>query len=144
MECPPPQVRPRLHGAPADACAALDAAARSVSDEELVRACETLTRLILGGRTGGNITVQLDRMNVRLDLYRLALSEKNRLMNALCGAADGLTVCLKEFLIRSDEQKVSGMQRFCEQLSEQVGLLEGAISAAQTGSEPLPFAGASE
>lgn len=141
VQCPPLQIRPRAHGTAGEACAALDAAARSVSDEELIRACDTLTRLILSGRTGEKSVVQLDRMNVRLDLYRLALSEKNRLLGALCEAADELTVLLKEFLITGDQQKISGMQRFCEQLSQQVGCLEGAISAAQTGSEPLPFAG---
>ena len=130
VDCPPPEVRPRLHGTVEQACGMLESAARSVSDAEIIRACEVLTQLIMGSRSEDKSVVQMDRMSVRLDLYRLALSEKMRLIDSLCEAADELTLGIKEYLIRSEEDKHAALPAFCDQLSEKIGALEGMISAA--------------
>ena len=74
----------------------------------------------------------MDRMHVRLDLYRLALDEKRRVIEGLCEAADQLTVGIKEFLVRSTEEKKETLNSFCEQLAEHLGLLEGRITAADS------------
>lgn len=134
IECSAPEVRARVHGTPEEACAALDAAARSVADAELIRTCDVLTRLILTGRSGEKNVVQMDRMNVRLDLYRLALTEKQQRLQELCEAADELTVDIKKFLICSEEEKLKGIGEFCERMSGRIGFLEGKISAVQTAS----------
>lgn len=130
VECPPPEVRPRLHTTVDQACAALEDAARSVSDSELIRACEILTRTILSGRSEDKNVVQMDRLSVRLDLYRLALSEKMHTIDNLCEAADELTVSIKEFLICSESEKHNSLSAFCQEMSEKIGALEGQISAA--------------
>lgn len=131
VECPPPEVRARLHGTVEQGCGALCSAARETTDAELIRACDVLTRLILLGRTEGNNVVQMDRMHVRMDLYRLALDEKTRLVQELSEAADRLTVGVKEFLVRSPEEKEKALPAFCEQLAENLGTLEGKITAAE-------------
>ncbi|MBQ2956108.1 MAG: hypothetical protein IJE08_06580 [Clostridia bacterium] len=133
VDCPAPEVRPRLHATPEQACASLTQAARSVTDGELIRACEVLTRAILSGRTAEPHAVQMDRLSVRLDLYRLALSEKTAAISALCAAADNLTVGLKDFLIRPEEEQKRLLSSFTREMTEKLGALEGCISAAQGG-----------
>lgn len=130
IECPPPEVRARLHGTVEQGTIALCTAARETTDAELIRACDVLTRLILVGRSGESNVVQMDRMNVRLDLYRLALDEKTRAIEGLCEAADRLTVGVKEYLVKSAEEKRETLTAFCEQLAGNLGLLEGRITAA--------------
>ncbi len=134
IECPPVEIRVRSHAASLpQACDMLREAAQGASDQELVRACETLTRLILTGRSGegGDSRTSNDRMNVKLDLYRLALSEKEEKLTALCDAADELTVRIKEYLILSDVEKQAQADGFCRVMSECIGQLEGAVSAAR-------------
>jgi len=130
IECPPPEVRARLHSTVEQGTIALCTAARETTDAELIRACDVLTRLILMGRSGESNVVQMDRMNVRLDLYRLALDEKTRAIEGLCEAADRLTVGVKEYLVKSAEEKRETLTAFCEQLAGNLGLLEGRITAA--------------
>lgn len=134
VECPQPEVRPRLHATLDQAVSLLDGAARSVSDAELVRACEVFARMILSGRPEEKSAVQMDRMNVRMDLYRLALNEKMHLIDNLCGAADELTVGIKEFLVLNEEEKRRSLPGFCAQMQEKIGALEGCVSAA--GQQP--------
>jgi len=132
VECPAPGIRTRIHGTVEQACGVLENAARSVSDAELIRACEVLARLMLSGRNEERSAVQMDRMNVRLDLYRMALSEKTRINEELCAAADRLTVGIKEYLVLSDEEKHANLPTFCAEMSERIGALEGRISEAAT------------
>lgn len=130
VECPPPEIRPRAHGTVEQACGALENAARSVSDAEIIRACEVLARLMLSGRSEDGNVVRLDRMNVRLDLYRMALSEKTRQMEGVCAAADGLTLGIKEYLALSEEERHANLPEFCAEMSERIGALESCISEA--------------
>lgn len=135
VECPPPEIRPRTHTTVDQACGCMENAARSVSDAEVIRACEVLTRLILSGRCEDRSAVQMDRMNVRMDLYRLALSEKTRLIGDICSAADRLTMGIKEYLILSDAEKHANLPSFCAEISERIGGLEGCLSAAAGAAE---------
>ncbi len=130
VECPQPEVHSRIHATLDQAVGLLDGAARSVSDAELIRACEIFARMILSGRSEDKTVTQLDRMNVRMDLYRLALNEKNQAIERMSRAADELTIGLKEFLILSDEEKRRALPGFCIDMHEKIGALEGSISAA--------------
>lgn len=135
IDCPPVEVRQRSHAASVpQACEMLREAAQGASDSELIRACETLTRLILLGRTeeDRDERTENDRMNVKIDLYRLALGEKEEKLRALCDAADELTVRIKEYLILSEIEKQAQSDGFCRLMSECIGQLEGAVSAART------------
>lgn len=130
VDCPQPEVRPRVHATLDQALNMLDGAARSVSDAELIRACEVFARMILSGRSEDKTVTQMDRMNVRMDLYRLALNEKLHMIDRLCEAADELTIGLKEFLILTEEEKHRSLPGFCAQMQEKIGALESRISAA--------------
>ncbi len=130
VDCPQPEVRPRVHATLDQALNMLDGAARSVSDAELIRACEVFARMILSGRSEDKTVTQMDRMNVRMDLYRLALNEKLQLIDGLCEAADELTIGLKEFLVLTEEEKRCSLPGFCAQMQEKIGALESRISDA--------------
>jgi hypothetical protein len=130
VDCPQPEVRPRLHATLDQAAMLLEGAAKSVSDAELIRACEVFARMILSVRSEDRGAVQLDRMNVRMDLYRLALSERIREIEQMRLAADDLTVSLKEFLILPEDEKHRSLAAFCEEVKEKIGALEGCVTAA--------------
>ena len=133
IDCPSVEIRPRIHAASlAQACDMLRQSAESVSDAELIRACETLVRLIMTkGSETEDMRLSQDRMTVKLDLYRMALSEKEEKLAALCDAADCLTMCIKEFLVLSEVEKHAQTDSFCTAVSECIGSLEGAVSAAR-------------
>ena len=136
VDCSMPQFRPRQAGGLDQACAALNAAAQSVSDGELIRACETLTHLMLGGRDSRAAT-QADRLHVRLELYRLALDESRQANEKLCEAADQLTLGIKEFLVLEPEARTERLDGFCREMSEKIGLLESRIGGV--GGQILPL-----
>lgn len=132
VECEMPEVRTRSHGSVEEACAALGNAAREVEDAELICVCDVLSRLMLSGRRIEREETEADRLNVRLDLYRLALSEKTQMVEALCEAAEELTLGMKEYLVQSESQRHEHLNAFCELMREKIGALEGcAFNARQ-------------
>ena len=131
VDCPHPEGRPRLSSSVDQAAALLEGAAKSVSDAELIRACEIFARMILSGRGEEKNAGQMDRMNVRLDLYRLALGEKMRLIDNLCETADELTMGLKDFLVLDEENQRQSLPGFCADMREKLGAFESSVSAAQ-------------
>ncbi len=132
VECEMPEVRTRSHGSVEEACAALGNAAREVEDAELICVCDVLSRLMLSGRRMEREETEADRLNVRLDLYRLALSEKTQMVEALCEAAEELTLGMKEYLVQSESQRHEHLNAFCELMREKIGALEGcAFNARQ-------------
>jgi len=132
IECEMPEVRSRTHGSVEEACAALGNTARSVEDAELICVCDVLSRLMLSGRRAVRDETEADRLNVRLDLYRLALSEKTQMVEALCEAADELTLGIKEYLVQDAGKRHEQMDEFCESMREKIGALEGcAFNARQ-------------
>ena len=135
VSCPMPQLTPRPRATLDQACASLREAARSTSEPELIRACDVLARLMLSGVPRGS--AQLDRMNVRLDLYRLALDERGRTIGGLCEAADGLAGCVKEYLVKSEAERAQGLDAFCEALKERLGPLESRVTEASAAGMPL-------
>ncbi len=131
IECPPPEVRSQVRGTLTEACERLETTAHSVSDGELIRVCDVLTRLMLSGRSTEGHAVQMDRMNVRLDLTRMALGERIRSLNQLCEAVNGLTTYLKEYLIQEENARRDGLNDFCTRLTEQIGFVESCVTEAQ-------------
>ena len=137
IECPQPQVRARSRLSPEDALGQMAVSARKTGDSELIQACDVFARLIRNGRASGqgDQTAQLDRMNVRLDLYRLALTDRTRLMRQFCETADEFSATIKEYLICDRQERVEKLDAFCGQLTERLGQLESCMTAAQKALE---------
>jgi len=136
IECPQPQVHARTRLSPEDALGQMAVSARKTGDSELIQACDVFARLIRNGRAeDGEHTAQLDRMNVRLDLYRLALTDRTRLMRQFCETADEFSAAVKEYLICSRNERVERLDAFCDQLTERLGRLESCMTAAQQALE---------
>lgn len=135
VECPPPQVKARARLSPEDALGQMAASAKKTGDSELIQACDVFARLIRNGRAGDmpEQTALLDRMNVRLDLYRLALTDRTRLARALCETADELAATVKDFLVADRQTRVDRLDAFCDALTERLGRLEGCVTEAEEG-----------
>ena len=131
ISCPPVEVRTRPRVTLSGACEELTDSARRASDPELIRACEAFARLILSS-PGTAHAAQMDRMNVRMDLYRLTLAEQADAMRAMCEAAGELACTVKEFLVRPAKERAAEVDAFSEKLTQQVGRLEAAASQAET------------
>lgn len=130
IDCPRPQVRGRSIS-PGGALEHLMADAREQGDPEIMQACGVFARLIRGSQGEGSEQTRLDRMAVRLDLYRLALTDRARLMRQFCETADELSGVIKDFLIADHDSRTEKLDAFCDQLSERLGQLEGCVTAAQ-------------
>ena len=135
IDCPQPQVRARPRLSPEDALGQMAVSARRTGDSELIQACDVFARLIRNGRAGDmpEQTALLDRMNVRLDLYRLALTDRTRLARALCETADELAATVKDFLVADRQTRVDRLDAFCDALTERLGRLEGCVTEAEEG-----------
>ena len=131
IECAQPQVRIRQRLSPEDALGQMAVSARRTGDSELIQACDVFARLIRNGRAEGAPNTQLDRMNVRLDLYRLALTDRTRLMRQFCETADEFSATVKDYLVCSRQQRVDKLDAFCDQLTDRLGRLESCMTAAQ-------------
>ncbi len=133
VECPAPQVRVRPRLSSEDALGQMAASARRTGDSELIRACDVFTRLIRTGRTDAapEQAAQLDRMNVRLDLYRLALTDRTRLMRQFCEAADEFSSVIKEYLVCDRQTRAERLDAFCDQLAARLGGLESCMTDAK-------------
>lgn len=119
-----PEVNHRPRTTLADACQSLNDGARLRDDPELIRACETLTRLITQSRESQAVQPNRSNMNVRLDLYRMALDDKQNVIQQLGQSAQDLIVALKEFLGQSESVREGQLGTFCASISERIGLLE--------------------
>ena len=130
VECPQPQVRERAATHDNGALDQLMTGAKESGDPELLRACGVFARLIRGGQSG-NDQARLDRMAVRLDLYRLALTDQTRALRSFCETADELSGVIKDFLIADRKERAERLDAFCDQLSERLGQLEGCVTQTQ-------------
>ena len=131
IDCPQPQVRARPRLSPEDALGQMAVSARRTGDSELIQACDVFARLIRNGRSEAAAPSQMDRMNVRLDLYRLALTDRTRLMRQFCETADEFSATVKEYLVGDRQQRVERLDAFCDQLTDGLGRLESCMTAAQ-------------
>lgn len=131
VECAQPQVRARPRLSPEDALGQMAVSARRTGDSELIQACDVFARLIRNGRADGEPNTQMDRMNVRLDLYRLALTDRTRLMRQFCETADEFSTAIKEYLVCDRAQRVERLDAFCDQLTDNLGRLESCMTTAQ-------------
>ncbi|MEA4898379.1 hypothetical protein ACH6CV_05090 [Bacillota bacterium Meth-B3] len=118
----PPEVNHRPRMTLENACRGLGEAARQKEDPELIRACEALTKLMLASREAH--APGRSNLNVRLDLYRMALDDKQHTIRQLGGAAQELIDALKEFLGQPGEARENQVSAFCASISERIGLLE--------------------
>ena len=130
VECPQPQVRERAAAHSDGVLDQLMAGAKESGDPELLRACGVFARLIRSGQSG-NDQARLDRMAVRLDLYRLALTDQTRALRSFCETADELSGVIKDFLIADRNERAERLDAFCDQLSERLGQLEGCVTQAR-------------
>ena len=121
-----PQVNHRPRTTLAEACDRLGESARLAEDPELVRACQALTRLIQEKRPAAPAS-----LNVKLDLYRMALDDKQNTIQQLRESAHGLICALKEFLGQSQQIREDQLSAFCASISERIGLLEQRLEELQ-------------
>ena len=98
--------------------------ARRQDDPELIRACEVLTRALFTQREPEPTR---SGQSVRLDLYRMALEEKERGLRTLAQAAESLAQPVKEFLGLPDQTRARELQSHCARLSERLGALEQCL-----------------
>ena len=133
IECPQPQVHARAHISPEDALGQMAASARKTGDSELIQACDVFARLIRNGRANAapEQAAQLDRMNVRLDLYRLALTDRTRMMKQFCETADEFSAVIKDYLIGDRQSRMEKLDAFCDQLTDRLGRLESCVTATE-------------
>lgn len=113
--------RPRL--TLPDALRDLDGAAQAQGDPELIRACEVLTRAILAPKTPDR-----SGLGVRVDLYRMALEDKNRVLTLLAEASQSLVDAIKGFLGLPDDARCRALPMHCAALSERIGLVEQRLA----------------
>ncbi|MEF9972337.1 MAG: hypothetical protein RSJ41_00570 [Clostridia bacterium] len=120
-----PEVNHRPRVTLSQACGRLNESARAGDDAELVRACETLTKLMQS--VGDAQKDNRSGLGVRLDLYRIALDEKQQTIDRLTTSAQGLITALKEFLGQSEQMRERQLDAFCASISERIGLIEQRI-----------------
>ena len=126
----PPEVNHRPRTSLNEACDHLNDSARLADDPDLVRACEALTRLIQEKRQDAPTPSAL---NVKLDLYRMALEDKRNTIQQLQESAQALIAALKEFLGQSETMREGQLSAFCASISERIGLLEQRLEETHPG-----------
>lgn len=125
VECAAVESRPRQQSSLPEAARQLESAARQVSDPELIRACDTLTHLILSHAEPAQ-SAQVDRLNVRLDLCRLSMTEQAETICRMKNAAHALEVTVKEFVVKPPQERAEALSSFCDELVSQLGALEAS------------------
>lgn len=127
VPCDETQVRSRVRATLPDAAEKLASTAREVSDPELVKACETFCRLIRErSEPQAAPSVQVDRLNVRLDLCRLNLAEQAETIRRMRDAAHEVEVTVKDFVLQSPQDRAEHLAAFCDSLVQRLGALESA------------------
>ena len=102
IACDTPQVNHRARPDAGAACQGLVDEARRSGDAELARACETLTRYLLGRREEEEHT-------------------------ALVAAAQQLVDEAKVFLASPEDERARMLEDFCDRLAERIGALEAQL-----------------
>ena len=127
-----PEVNHRPRTTLSDACRQLVEGAEKTGSPELVRACETLARYLTTGEASQNRS----GLGVRLDLYRMALDDKQRALCTLSSAAEEIIGPIKEFLGQPDSVRRERLPDFCGELAASIGSLEeqlALVSMANVG-----------
>lgn len=119
-----PQVNHRPRVTLEEACRNLGEGARRQDDPELIRACEVLTRALFTPRPDAQAR---GNHAVRMDLYRMALEDKQRSLSLLAESAQGLVDAVKDFLGLPESGRAKELPTHCAVLSERIGLLEQRI-----------------
>lgn len=132
VECQAPTVNHRRSANLNEACSNLMGAARQNGDADLVQACETLARYLLpGARPAAERSLEKDRLSVRCDLLRLALSDQQQALLSLCHSGEELIQPLKEYLAQPKEVKVQHLEAFCADMLEKIGPMEEQLTGAE-------------
>lgn len=125
-----PEVKSRSRLSLSEVCHQMTGAAERQGDPELVRALETLSEYLLGSKAQ-QPQAGKGALNVRLDLYRMALDEQRNAAGELVEAAGALISEVKEFLVLNAQEKQQQLNSFCSGMAEKIGALEEC--AAQCG-----------
>jgi hypothetical protein len=119
-----PEVNHRPRATLGDACRQLVEGAEKTGSPEVVRACETLARYLTTGEAGASRS----GLSVRLDLYRMALDDKQRALTLICAAAEEIIGPIKEFLGQTDSVRRERLPDFCGELAATIGALEEQLA----------------
>ena len=119
-----PEVNHRPRTTLQEACSQLTEGARGTNDPELIRACETLSRFMQGTYHAGNRAA----LGVRLDLYRMALEEKQEKLDVLAQSTQSLIASLKEFLACPRGECTDML---CDEVTKQMGPLEQLLQSLE-------------
>lgn len=132
IDCQPPTVSHRRTPSLSDACANMVENARQSGDPELAQACETLARYLLpGARPAAERTLEKDRLSVRCDLMRLALSDQQQAILGLCHSGEALIQPLKEYLAQPADWKAQHLDGFCTDMLDKIGPMEEQLTGAE-------------
>ena len=133
IACLPPEVNRRSHASLTDACHQLNLSARRTGEAELIQACEVLSKVILAGGTStpDERTTRMDRMGVRMDLYRIALTERAQKMKRMNDAAEELVALIKEYVSQARDERSATLEGFVHALTERIGSLEACMTEAE-------------
>ncbi|MDL2206101.1 hypothetical protein LJC33_04205 [Eubacteriales bacterium OttesenSCG-928-N13] len=125
-----PEVKSRSRTSLSKVCRHMTGAAERQGDPELVRALETLSDYLLGNKST-QVQPGKGGMNVRLDLYRMALDEQRLSASMLVEAASELIGEVKEFLVLTDPDKQNKLPIFCEGMVSKIGTLEECVAQCE-------------
>lgn len=126
VDVKPPEVNTRSRTTLNEACASLVTGAAKTGDAELVRAMETLSIWL------ENHTAPKSGSGVRMDLYRMALDDRQNALNALIEAGQVLVKPIKEYLGMTLSERENEVENFCANIAEKIGALEARIQEAES------------
>jgi hypothetical protein len=126
VDVKPPEVNSRARTTLNDACASLVTGATKTGDAELVRAMEALSTWLQ------NHTAPKSGANVRMDLYRMALDERQNALVRLIDAGIELIEPIKEYLGTPAGGREAEAENFCANVAGRIGALEARIQEAES------------
>lgn len=127
VEVTPPEVTSRSRTSLDSAVNDLVGGAQRAGDAELVRALEAIGQRLFNGGAG---------KHVKLDLYRMALDERQRAVESLIESATHLISPIKEYLGQPSATREQELDAFCRTMAARIGTLEESIQEAEPVSAP--------
>lgn len=118
----PPEVKSRTRTSLSEVMTNLTSTAQQQGDPELVRALETIGDYLLGSKS--NPQSNKGSLNVKIDMYRMALDEQRHAQAQLCEAAQELITPIKEFLALSAKERSAKVEDLSDVLASRIGALE--------------------
>lgn len=125
----PPEVKSRARVSLGEVVGQLTSGAQNQGDPELVRALSTIGEYLLGSKSIH--TQGKGNLNVKLDLYRMALDEQRSAAQTMSEAAMELITPIKEFLVIPKEDRLGQMDGFLDTLADRIGSLEECVAQSE-------------